>query len=95
MRGKLVLTFLAGLIVGVVVAFTGWHPQALAQRAEKPPQWEYKAVVMPFGSDEATKKLNELADDGWEYVGLVGTSVPYSPNHVAHDSSVAFRRPKK
>jgi hypothetical protein len=91
MRGKLVVTSLAGLVVGLAVALAGWHPQALGQRPDKAPPWEYKVVVFPLASDEATKRLNDLADDGWEYVGLVGTSGE-TPRHGA---SVAFRRPKK
>jgi hypothetical protein len=35
MRGKLAVTFLAGLVVGAVVAFAGWHPQALGQQAQQ------------------------------------------------------------
>ncbi|QEL19577.1 hypothetical protein [Limnoglobus roseus] len=37
--------------------------------------WEYKAVA--FGADEkaGTKKLNELANDGWEFVGPLGSGL--------------------
>jgi hypothetical protein len=90
MRGKLVLTFLAGLAVGLmVVAVAGWQRQVQAQgrleparRAEKPLQWEYKVVSLPFEDNEAaTDKLNQLADDRWEYA-------------FSHRAILAFRRPK-
>ncbi len=95
MSGKVALTFLAGLAVGLMaVVIAERQPQALAQQPEKPlVRWEYKVEVFPFGNAEATKRLNELADEGWEYVGLVGTARP-SPA-PGHEASVAFRRPKK
>jgi WD40 repeat protein len=56
---------------------------APAQEPASPasPKWEYKAVFLSNDEKETTKKLNELAKDGWEYVGLL------------HSSLVAFRRP--
>jgi hypothetical protein len=97
MRGKLVLTFLAGLVVGLVIMLAGWHPQALGQRQANAPQWEYKVVTLLYQSDDErmTKQLNQLADDGWEYVGLVSTAATAVPNRSNHEASVAFRRPKK
>jgi hypothetical protein len=85
MRGNLVLTFVAGLVVGVVVTVAGWHPQALGQRAEQPRHWEYKVVTFTGIDDASTKQLNQLDDEGWEYIGLVS-------NQGSH---VAFRRAKK
>jgi uncharacterized protein (TIGR03067 family) len=36
---------------------------------------EYKAVAMGADEKDATKKLNELAAEGWEYVGPLGNSL--------------------
>jgi hypothetical protein len=35
MQGRLVVAFVAGLVVGAVVAFAGWRPQALGQQARQ------------------------------------------------------------
>jgi hypothetical protein len=91
MRSTLVLTFLAGLVVGLLMATAvGWQRQVQAQgwletarRAEKPSNWEYKVVSLPFEDNEAaTDKLNQLADDRWEYA-------------FSHRAILAFRRPKQ
>jgi uncharacterized protein (TIGR03067 family) len=49
---------------------------------DKPPAspWEYKAVQISDNVGTATKQLNELAADGWDYVGPLGNGL------------VAFRR---
>jgi uncharacterized protein (TIGR03067 family) len=36
---------------------------------------EYKAVALGSDEKEATKKLNDLAAEGWEYVGPLGNSL--------------------
>jgi hypothetical protein len=100
MRGKLAVTLLIGVVIGVALALTLGRPQALAQQGKTPQRWEYKVVVFAYSKDEmtkgqVTKLLNELADEGWEYVGLVGTSIPRTGSDIAHESSVAFRRPKQ
>jgi hypothetical protein len=92
MRGKLALTFLAGLAVGPAAAFAGPRPRAEAQPPAAPARWEYKVVALPYGPDEATRQMNQLAEDRWEYVGLVTTARPGNP---PRDATVAFRRPKK
>jgi len=68
-------------------------PAGAGSAARKPKQWEYKVTVFPVGNDEANNRLNELADHGGEYVGLVGTGRgTAAPGHAA---SVVFRRLKK
>jgi uncharacterized protein (TIGR03067 family) len=66
-------------VVGFVAVL---YPVAAAPVPKKAAEshWEHKAV--PFGADEkeGTKKLNDLAGDGWEYVGPLGNGL------------VAFRR---
>jgi WD40 repeat protein len=49
-------------------------------KAEAAP-WEYRTARFGTNETENTRKLNELAQDGWEYVGPLG------------NGSVAFRRP--
>jgi WD40 repeat protein len=44
--------------------------------------WEYKAVSFSPDEGESTKKLNDLAREGWEYVGPLNSGM------------VAFRRPR-
>ena len=89
MRGKLVVMFLAGLVVGAVVAFAGWHPRALGQQGQQAQQWEYKVVHVSATPDEGppTRVMNTVAADGWEYSGLLWTGEKFS--------LVTFRRPKK
>jgi uncharacterized protein (TIGR03067 family) len=72
----------AAWLCGVAV-LTGLGFAAAARGADdKPPAaWEYKAVQIRDGAGEATKQLNDLAADGWEYVGPLANGL------------VAFRRP--
>jgi hypothetical protein len=89
MNGKLVVTFLAGLVVGAVVAFAGWHPQALAQQAPQAQKWEYTTENIQGTPGEATiGRFNRLGSEGWEYAGLA---------HVNDKdrSVVIFKRPMK
>jgi hypothetical protein len=97
-----VVALAAVLVLAALVASADWR-QAQAQRQAqvKGPQWEYKVTSVSPNADQATKELNPLADDGWEYVGLVNTSIPRSPPAglvpaiPGHESLVAFKRPKK
>jgi uncharacterized protein (TIGR03067 family) len=55
-----------------VFLLTGTYPFPPARGQDKPapkPAWEWKAVALGPEEKEATKKLNELAAGGWEYVG--------------------------
>lgn len=102
MNSRGVVALAAGLVLAALIASAGWR-QAQAQRQAqvKGPQWEYKVTSVSPNADQATKELNALADDGWEYVGLVNTSTPRSPvvgaapSTPGHESLVAFKRPKK
>jgi uncharacterized protein (TIGR03067 family) len=69
-----------------VILLLGTGPLMPVRGQDKPaskPAWEWKAVALGAEEKEATKKLNELATDGWEYVGP-----------LAH-GLVAFKRPKR
>jgi uncharacterized protein (TIGR03067 family) len=50
-------------------------PGAPCQEKSGSPEVEYKAVAFATDEKENTKKLNELAADGWEYVGPLGNSM--------------------
>jgi RNA polymerase sigma factor (sigma-70 family) len=70
--------------------------QAQRQNAAK---WEYKVVTIGFIEDDtATKQMNDLAAQGWEYVGFVATSTQPNfggiPNLVTMKGAVAFKRLK-
>jgi RNA polymerase sigma factor (sigma-70 family) len=61
--------------------------------------WEYKVVIFGIvGEKDATKQLNDLAADGWHYVGLLGTAT--QPNlggglgAPAFSGAVVFRKGK-
>ena len=73
----------------------GWHPQAVAQKAEAAPWWEYRVTTFLATDDFATKQLNELAGDGWEYIGLVGTAKPNTNTVPGNEALVASRRARK
>lgn len=70
------LRFTAVMAIPLAVCatlFLAVQPSAMGQDKTDSPKWEFKAVL--FGSDdetESTKKLNNLAADGWEYVGPLG-----------------------
>jgi hypothetical protein len=75
----------SALVFGLAVFAPGGVHQCTAVRAgEQPPsqkEWEFKAVLIGTDEKDATKKLNDLAADGWQYVGPLGSGL------------VAFRRP--
>jgi hypothetical protein len=87
----------AGLALGYVIS----HSEARADAQVKGPAWEYKVVA--FRGANSTKvierdgeKLNELANEGWEYVGPISSySKTTEGGDVDSFGIVAFRRPKK
>jgi uncharacterized protein (TIGR03067 family) len=57
------------LLLGCVAVLTlGMATDAIAQESLSQ-KWEYKAVSFNVETAEATKILNDLNKDGWEYVG--------------------------
>jgi hypothetical protein len=69
------------------------------------PSWQYVVIPLPADNNRATERLNSLADEGWEYLGLISTSLPpaslwdnqnqqYTTVSNAQASSVVLRRPK-
>src|SRR4029077_6398010 len=75
----------AALVLGLTTVALGvLHPYPAVRAQEKPSaqkEWEFKAVQMGMDEKEATRKLNNLASEGWQYVGPLGNGL------------VAFRRP--
>jgi hypothetical protein len=78
-----------------------WMPhEARGQKKEGRQQWEYKVVASPqFGGRQRllrdanaylNKQLNDLAADGWEYVGPVVSL----DEGVLRSVQIVFKRPK-
>jgi hypothetical protein len=57
----------------VVMAMIGGS--ARSQEKSPSPNFEYKAVALGADERQATRKLNELAAQGWEYVGPLGNAL--------------------
>lgn len=105
MNGRLATLAVIGLSAALAVASAGWWHEAQGTPPLKLPPWEYKVFYFHGGldeakhgtnPDEATKLFNKLADEGWEYVGLV--AAPYSAGDIrrfGYGGHVAFKRPKK
>jgi hypothetical protein len=101
MRSALIVALVAVPVIGLAVLLVGRHPQAQAQHPEAAAKWEYKVVTFSGTDEKMAKQLNDLADEGWEYVGLV--AAPYwvpagtvvGRGEVSRSGSVALRRPKK
>jgi hypothetical protein len=101
MREKLLATLLVGLVLGLVVSPFVRQAEVQGQPEGKVPAaaWEYKVVEFGTGvqntetDEDMTKKLNELAKNGWEYAG------PLASAHVDDkrflQGYVAFKRLKK
>jgi hypothetical protein len=70
------------LLPALLLAGTGPLSRARGQGTPAPePAWQWKAVSLGVDEKEATKRLNDLAADGWEYVGPLANGM------------VAFKRP--
>jgi hypothetical protein len=102
MKGKLVVAVVGGLLVGLAIPFVGQHREAHAQKKDKVPKWEYQVVTFtpqdtPANTRKiAAKRLNELSDQGWEYVGpICTTSQTYADRSGNLTQYVAFKRPKE
>jgi hypothetical protein len=60
------------LVVSVFALLSLSGPLAAAQDKPATSEAEYKAVLFGADEKEATRKLNELVKDGWDYVGPLG-----------------------
>src|SRR5262245_48613562 len=101
MRKVLLYCLLAAPVVGLMVLLLLWDPNAPARRAGSAAKWEYTVVTFSGTEEQMTKQLNELAGEGWEYVGLVATPHPEPGSDrsrqsgtVRREGSVALKRPK-
>jgi uncharacterized protein (TIGR03067 family) len=74
MRRASVIVLGLSLILVLVSSLCGRLPGQEPNKAESN-EWEYRAVAL--GKDEAvaTRKLNELAAEGWRYVGPLGSGL--------------------
>jgi hypothetical protein len=56
-------------ILGALAVVGALGAGARAQEKASAVTWEFRAVVFGDDEDASTRKLNDLAADGWEYVG--------------------------
>jgi hypothetical protein len=87
----------AAIVIGCLILSlsSGARSSAEPKAAEKAPRWEYRAVYFYENGGQAegaTKELNRLAEEGWEYVGPVHNRPATNGNSC--NSLVVFRRPK-
>lgn len=87
-----------GVLVGIMVLSSGCD--APGQKVDALRKSEFKVVQFARGDVKSTEeKLNSLADDGWEYVGVVTVGAGPGGNRpgegLATVVGVAFKRPKK
>ena len=101
MKRTVIAAAVIALFSGLAIAHLVSHPEARAQQQQKGQKWEYRVVIF-LGSTKAeaikseTKKLNDLANEGWEYVGpLSSYSRTYGSGESESYGFVAFRRPKR
>ncbi|HYT94317.1 MAG TPA: hypothetical protein VEL76_36720 [Gemmataceae bacterium] len=62
------------ILLGLYLPLLG-APIAWGQDREVATKWEYRAVVFGPNAKNATKRLNELAAEGWQYVGPLGNNL--------------------
>src|SRR6266496_1339998 len=62
------------ILLGLYLPLLG-APIAWGQEREVATKWEYRAVVFGPNAKNATKRLNELAAEGWQYVGPLGNNL--------------------
>ena len=81
------------LLSVAALSFPGLSPEGSKEiRAQEPnasAKWEYLAVSLGADERAATKRLNQLAGDGWTYVGPLGY------NLVAVKRALAQQAPKE
>ncbi len=88
MKMRLAAALVVGLFLGLAVSLFLGRPQAQAQRQDQSQhqKWEYNVQFFGVMRNEAdmnqvskrfSTRFNQLAKDGWDYVGLTG--VPGGP----------------
>jgi len=86
---------LVGLVIApalLIASLTLLFGHAASAEENPPSEWQFKSAS--FGSDEKenTKKLNDLAAEGWENVGpLVGGMVAFKRRLPAEDKATEIR----
>jgi hypothetical protein len=96
MKSKLIVAVLVGIGLGLATTFIAGQSDALAQQP-KAQKWEHRVVRMNPERDvaESAKQLDALANDGWEYVGLVATPGGGGQTPSPSLGYLAFKRLKK
>ena len=104
MKSKMVAALSLGVLLGMVVWSSLRQSEAQGQVQRLRQLWDYKVVA--FVVDDSNnrnvtmheEKINSLAAEGWEYVGLLCAGPdPYhtgQPGWVNSGGNVLFKRPK-
>ena len=89
MHAKLLVTLLAGVLIGLGASFLVNRVEAQAQpMGPRPSFFEFKVVTFPYDERKASDLLNTLDSDHWQYVGPIHGGANNGP------SFIAFKRPK-
>ncbi len=103
MKCKMVAVASVGLAIGLVAWSSLRQSEFQCQAGQAKGGYEYKVVAFVVQDDSRdvdgqTKKINSLAAEGWEYVGLLCAGPqPHANNQgtfVKSGGSVLFKRPK-
>jgi hypothetical protein len=89
---KLTHAAVIGFSIIVMASVLNWTRAGQGQQPRKVPQWEYEAVAfsLAHSAEENTKKLNDLAAEGWDYAGPLTTPAP-----SVNWGYIAFKRQKQ
>jgi hypothetical protein len=98
MKTQWIVVAAAGLVLGLVATALWRQPDVSAQVPPAKVAYEYKVVEFGDGpqnsqtAEDMTKKVNKLAEEGWEYVGPVANA---SEDRRFLQGFVLFRKAKK
>jgi len=107
MNCKTVAAVSLGLVIGLVASYSLRQSESQGQVGQEKQAWEYKVVafvVDDSGNQNAPdhlERINSLAAEGWEYVGLLCAGPhpyythPSAGYYVNSLGNVLFKRPKK
>ncbi len=96
MRRNTLFALAVGLVLGLMVLWNWWQPiHVNAQGGSTPDRYEYRVERFLVASESTfSNKLNELATQGWEYVGPIHSDVSSNAatSRTYSTSFVVFRR---
>lgn len=87
------LVAVAGCMAVLLPAAAAPVPKGAEKEAVS--HWEHKAVSFGADEKEGTKKLNDLARDGWEYVGPLGNGLVAFKRFVLSPKDAAAKKDRE